>query len=263
MNFEKQLGRFQKNLKQGKYKMLIRKAGIGTAIVCVVILGRYYIETSRAEEAVAKLREVKEASRETGKGEELKIDNEVVLPEYQTLFSENPDLEGWLTIDGTSVDYPVMWTPEDPEYYSRRGFDKKESKNGLLFMDEASDMSETGGNIIIYGHNMKNGSMFADILKYKDEKYYKEHTMIQLDTLYEARLYEVASVVSDSDLNELPYGFTSASDLEAEEVIGRMKLNSLYDTGVDLSYGDDVLTLSTCDYSVEDGRLVVIARRVQ
>lgn len=263
MNLEKQLARFQKNLRQGKYKAMIQKAGIGTAVVCAVLLGRYYMETGKAEEAVQQLRMTKETAKEGGNGEALKVLDEAVLPEYQALFSENPDLEGWLTIDGTRVDYPVMWTPEEPEYYSHRGFDKKKSKNGLLFMDEASDMTETGGNIIIYGHNMKNGSMFADILKYKNENYYKEHPLIQLDTLYETRLYEIASVVADHNLEELPYGFTSASDPETEEVIEKMKENSLYDTGIDFSYGDDFLTLSTCDYSVEHGRLVVMARRVQ
>lgn len=263
MNLEKELGRLQKNLKQGKYKTMIQKAGIGTAVVCAVLLGRYYMETSRAEEAVNQLRQTKEAAKIAGEGETLMVGDDNVMAEYQTLFSENPDLEGWLTIEGTKVDYPVMWTPEDPEYYSSKGFDKEKSKNGLLFMDEASDMSEFGGNIIIYGHNMKNGSMFADLLRYKDENYYKEHSLIQLDTLYETRLYEIASVVADNDLEKLPYGFTNAADSEAEEVIEAMKDNSIYDTGVDMGYGDDFLTLSTCDYSQENGRLVVMARRVQ
>ena len=261
MNLEKELRRLQKNLKKGTYKSMLQKAGIGTAVVCAVLLGRYYLETSRAEEAVNQLRQTKEISQRDGTGETEAVGEERVMPEYQALFSENPDLEGWLTIEGTKVDYPVMWTPEDPEYYSHRGFDKEKSKNGLLFMDEASDMSEHGGNIIIYGHNMKNGSMFADLLKYKDEDYYKEHPLIRLDTLYETRTYEIASVAADNDLEELPYDFTSASDPEAEKAIEAMESNSLYDTGVGLTYGDDCLTLSTCDYSKENGRLVIMARR--
>lgn len=262
MNLEKEFGRLQKNWKQGKYKTVIQRAGIGTAVVCAVVLGRYYMETSRAEEAVNQLRQTKEAAKEAGGGETLTVGEGNVMAEYQALFSENPDLEGWLTIEGTRVDYPVMWTPEDPEYYSHRGFDKEKSKNGLLFMDEASDVSEFGGNIIIYGHNMKNGSMFADLLKYKAEDYYKEHSIIQLDTLYETRMYKIASVVTGNDLETLPYGFTNAADSKAEEVIQAMKENSIYDTGVEIGYGDDFLTLSTCDYSIENGRLVVMARRI-
>ncbi len=263
MNFEKEFGRFQKNLKRGTYKALIQKFGIGTAVVCAVLLGRYYMETSRAEEAVEQLRVVKEAAKETGNDSDLMIGDDNVMAEYQELYSENPDLKGWLTIKGTKVDYPVMWTPEDPEYYSHRGFDKQESKNGLLFMDEASDMSEEGGNIIIYGHNMKNGSMLADIMKYKDRSYYEAHPSIQLDTLYETRIYEIACVAAGNDLDQLPYAFTSIADLEAEEVIETMINNSIYDTGVNVSYGDDFLTLSTCDYSEKNGRLVVMARRTK
>ena len=130
-------------------------------------------------------------------------------------------------------------------------------------MDELSSVDEFGGNVIIYGHNMKNGSMFADLLNYESESYWDSHKTIQFDTLTESRVYEIAAVVKSNDVEELPFEFTTARDAGAEDVIENMESASLYDTGVDMAYGDDFLTLATCDYSVDDGRLVVMAKRIQ
>lgn len=263
MSFEKRMRRFQKEWKQGKYKTKVQRGSIGVAVICAVLLGRYYMVSNQEDQAMEYLREIKEQSAENAVRKQTEVGEVQVASQYEALFSANPDLIGWLTIEGTAVDYPVMWTPEEPEYYSHRGFDKKESQNGLLFMDEVSSLNEDGGNIIIYGHNMKNGSMFADLLNYKKESYWKQHPSIQLDTLTETRMYEITAVAATNDLELLPYSFTSPEDANAEEVIETMKANSLYDTGIEMELGDDFLTLSTCDYSVEDGRLVVMARRIQ
>lgn len=263
MSFEKTMRRFQKGWKQGKYKTAIQRGSIGAALICAVLLGRYYLVSHREDQAMNYLREIKEQSAENAVRKQTNVGEVLVASQYEELFAANPDLIGWLTIDGTSIDYPVMWTPENPEYYSHRGFDKKESQNGLLFMDEVSDLNEDGGNIIIYGHNMKNGSMFADLLNYKKESYWKEHPSIQFDTLTETRMYEITAITATNDLDMLPYSFTSPDDEDAKKAIENMKSHSLYDTGIEMEYGDDFLTLSTCDYSVENGRLVVMARRVQ
>lgn len=264
MNLEKEFRKFQKKLYQGKYKSAIRTGSFGVTVACVAFLAGYYIQGKQAESDIDRLREVKEAVTKEVTSQNIIKSMEGVLPQYEELAAENPDLIGWLTIDGTSVDYPVMWTPEEPEYYSRRGFDKKKSNNGLLFMDEASNLYDYGGNVIIYGHNMKNGSMFADLMNYTDESYWAQHPSIQLDTLQERRIYEIAAVVASDNLEELPYAFVQSEDEAlAETVLDNMRAKSLYDTGVEMKYGDDFLTLSTCDYSMGDGRLVVMARRIQ
>lgn len=264
MNLEKEFRKFQKNLQQGKYKSIVRTGSFGVAVACAAFLSGYYFQGRQAESEIDRLREAKASVQSEGEGTmQAYGSSNMILAQYEELASENPDMIGWLTIDGTSIDYPVMWTPEDPEYYSRRGFDKKESKNGLLFMDEISNMEDEGGNIIIYGHNMKNGSMFADLLKYKDKAYWEEHPSIQLDTLYETRIYEIASVTASEDINELPFGFTAMEDEGAEEVIERMKANSLYETSTNMEYGDDFLTLSTCDYSEDEARMIIMAKRIQ
>lgn len=266
MNWEKKYRQFQKRWKQGKYKNATRTISACAATACVVLLGVYFFQGRESEDRIDNLRSEKEAALANSGAEGLdtiRAQGDEMLVQYEELHAENPDLVGWLTIDGTSVDYPIMYTPDDPEYYSRRGFDKKKSNNGLLFMDEASNMYDYGGNVIIYGHNMKNGSMFADLMKYKDEEYWTEHPAIRMDTLHESRVYEITSVVVSSDLSALPFDFVSPEDEVAEEVIQTMEDNALYDTGVDAKYGDDFLTLSTCDYDEDDGRLVVMARRIQ
>ncbi|MDO4268438.1 MAG: sortase [Eubacteriales bacterium] len=263
MSFDKELRRFQKDLKRGKYRKAAGAGCLAVALGCGIALGAYYAGSRSAEKEIDALRELKEASAQLGDTSDLTVGGKSVMMKYEELFAQNPDMIGWLSIDGTSVDYPVMWTPEDPDYYSQRGFDKKESKNGLLFMDGSCNMNGYGGNVIIYGHNMKNGSMFADLLNYRNESYFQEHPRIQLDTLSETRIYEVCAVLQSADMDKLPFGFTTAKDEDAEAVIETARDEALYDTGADMRYGDDFLTLATCDYSEKDGRLVVMARRVE
>ena len=108
---------------------------------------------------------------------------------YEALKAQNPDFFGWISIEGTNIDYPVMFTPDDPEYYLRRAFDGSSSQSGVPFL--AADCFEGGGNWLIYGHNMKNGSMFADLMSYAQEDFWQEHPLIRFDTLEQQGSYEV------------------------------------------------------------------------
>lgn len=187
---------------------------------------------------------------------------------YGPLAELNPDLFGWVRIQGTQVDYPVMHTPEDPEYYLRRAFDKSNATSGTPFMDGAC--FEGCGNYIVYGHKMSNGTMFADILRYERRSYWREHPVIQFDTLHEFGDYEVVAAFYSRVYNELDgdevfryYRYTDLTDEAVfNEFIEKAKASSLYDTGVDAAFGDQLLTLSTCSYHVDDGRFVVIARKI-
>ncbi|MCD8121149.1 MAG: class B sortase [Clostridiales bacterium] len=256
--------KFQKNWKQGKYKKRIRLACMGVCVVCVACLGAYFMRGKQEEDSMDALRQIRqEAETAEETASPLDVSSREILNTYRDLFLQNPDLIGWLMIDGTQIDYPVMWTPEDPEYYSDKGFDKQESQNGLLFLDGASNINSYGGNLIIYGHNMKNGSMFADLLKYEKESFWQENNTIRFDTLYESRIYQIAAVAKGSDVEEFPFDFVSPDEETANLAIGRMQEMALYDTGVEMTYGDDILTLATCDYSEDDGRLVIMARRIR
>jgi len=188
------------------------------------------------------------------------------LPQYAELAKENSDLFGWIKIEGTKVDYPVMYTPDEPEYYLHRAFDKTKSTSGIPFLD--GDYKEQGSNYLIYGHNMKNGTMFKTLLSYKDKEFYRKHSTIAFDTIYETGTYEVVGAFYSRVFYQNEQGvfrFYKYTDLSSpsvfSEYVEKVKKASLYDTGISASYGDTLLTLITCSYHTEHGRFVVVARK--
>jgi sortase B len=189
-----------------------------------------------------------------------------VLAVYAQLHQENPDLAGWLYIEGTDLDYPVLYTPDDPEYYLRRAFDGSYAYSGSLFV--GAGCTPDGTNVIIYGHHMNSGTMFGELLNYKNVSYFNEHPTIHYDTLDELGEYEVLSVFyarvytsADTDVFRY-YQYTDLSDESRfNEFVSQAKAASIYDTGVDAQYGDRLLTLSTCSYHTTNGRFVVVAKR--
>lgn len=188
----------------------------------------------------------------------------VILPQYRELHEQNMDMAGWIRIDGTAIDYPVMYTADD--FYLSHNFDKEESKSGVPFIDKCCTVEPMATNTIIYGHHMKNGAMFAGLARYEDAAYCAEHPVIQLDTLYEQREYEIIAVFESriyrkSDAVFKHYNFLNAENAEDfEDYIADIKALSLYDTGVTAEYGDSLITLVTCAYYTEHGQFVVVAK---
>lgn len=191
-----------------------------------------------------------------------------ILPKYQDLYAQNSDLVGWLTIDAIGVDYPVMQTPGDNEYYLRRGFDKVYSLAGSLFLDENCRItSPSTANWLIYGHNMSDGSMFGQLDKYAEESFYREHPTFEFDTLYEEMQWQIVAVIrTQVGADDLPYYtfFDASSERDWQAKYQAVMDLALYDTGVTAQYGDQLLTLSTCGTtsSTTDKRLAVIAKRI-
>lgn len=185
---------------------------------------------------------------------------------YAPVYEQNSDLVGWITIDGTNINYPVMQTKDEPDFYLKRGFDKSYSEYGVPYLQWDCDVTSSD-NLVIYGHNMKNGTMFSDLERYADETFYKEHKYIRFDTLSDYRTYEIFAVfrtTAYSDDGFKYYSFVDADDAEDfNNFIEKCKELSLYDTGVTAEYGDKLLTLSTCEYTRTNGRLVVIAKLVK
>lgn len=194
------------------------------------------------------------------------IEENAILSDLAELYEQNSDLAGWLTIPDTVVDYPVMYTPEDGEKYIYADFKGKFSTAGSLFIEDSCSLEPESDNIIIYGHNMKNDSMFGTLMDYEEEDYWKEHPVISFSTLYEEREYEVIAAFYDRVYYQHEncfkfYQFINAEDEEHfEEAMAYYRKKSLYDTGVEASYGDRLITLVTCAYHIENGRFVVVAR---
>lgn len=191
-----------------------------------------------------------------------------VLDEYKTLYQKNKKLIGWLKIDDTLIDYPVMQT-SDNEYYLDHNYNQEYDKNGSLFLDCNCTAYPQSTNLIIYGHHMKSGQMFGGLQKYAKESYAQKHSTIQFDTIYEKGTYQVmyvfrSQVYNENDIVFKYYQFVEAnSEEEFNSYMREMEAVSLYDTGVTASFGDSILTLSTCDYSQEDGRFVVVAKKIK
>lgn len=190
-----------------------------------------------------------------------------VLGIYEGLAEENPDFIGWIKIPDTEVDYPVMHTPSEPEKYLQLSFTQEHNQNGVPFVDHRCSVHPDSDNLIIYGHNMKSGKMFASIVNYKMESYYREHPLIEFDSLYEKRKYRVLAAFydrvyyEDEDVFKF-YNFINArNEKEYEDAVRAFKEKSIYDTGVEAQYGDHLITLVTCTYQVDNGRFVVIAKQ--
>lgn len=189
-----------------------------------------------------------------------------MLPKFTELYQHNSDILAWLSIDETTINYPVMYTPMDGEYYLHRNFNKDEEKRGLPFLDANTNIY-LSQNYLVYGHNMKDGTGFHDLLNYTEEDYYLEHPIIHFDTLYEEADYEIIAVFKTQIFYEKEevfkyYKYINILDETSyKEYIKNIKEQSLYETGVTASIGDKLLTLSTCSYHIPDGRFVIVAKK--
>ena len=182
--------------------------------------------------------------------------------DFKALQTRYPDVKGWLTIPGTVVDYPVMQSSaQDPEKYLRRNYDMKWRMAGSLFFQ--FDCTADSRNLVIFGHNMNDGSMFADIAGYTQETYWREHPIIQCDSLTRQREYEVMAVLQfkDSEQAAQDYYSVPCDEMNFTEYISRLADAALYDTGIQAVWGDQILALSTCSRQDSDSRILVIARK--
>ena len=179
------------------------------------------------------------------------------------LFSQNGDCIGWLCIPDTAVNYPVMHTPENPQKYLRRSFYGEYSQSGVPFLDRRCGLNSD--NLIIYGHNMKTGTIFGCLTEYRKADYYQEHPFIEFDTVYGDAKYEVFGAFTIDVVNDTSFIYNQYIDMDEDtynRYVDQVISRSDVDSGIRPAYGEQLLTLSTCEYSSANGRYVVVARRV-
>lgn len=264
--------------KKERKRKLVMAACAVLCIACFGYFGVYYqvaAKSAREFEELVALKKAGAVRAAESKTKEVQInltgddaDTPDILAEYEAIYNKNKKLIGWIKIDDTLIDYPVMQTVNN-EYYLDHNFNQEEDRNGCIFMDYQCDVIKGCDNIILYGHHMKSGKMFGTLNKYSQKAYFEEHPTIQFDTIYEKGTYQVmyvfrSKVYSEEDVNFKYYQFINAgSEKEFNSYIHEMSALSLYDTGVTAAYGDELLTLSTCDYQETEGRFVVVAKRVK
>ncbi len=262
--------------KQEKRRKLLVVCCSMIAIVCLGYFGVYNWYNYRTADNYKQLSALKDREPVTGQdhapvihytADEGQRTPPPVLDEYKNLLNKNKRLIGWVKIDDTNIDYPVMQTT-DNEYYLDHNLNQEYDKNGSIFMDKDCDVLKPSTNFILYGHHMKSGQMFGSLSLYSDQSYYEKHPYIQFDTIYEKGQYEImyvfrSRVYSEDEIVFKYYQFIDAqSEQEFDSYMNDMAEMSLYDTGVTASFGDQLLTLSTCDYQEKNGRFVVVAKKV-
>lgn len=255
-----------------KIKKVLIAVSFLVLVFSLVHLATAFLEGYAEQGKIDELTQIWEES-DKGEGEALpspfimKANEPVMLPEFRKLYERNPDIVGWLKIDGTRIEYPVMQNLQDEQYYLEHDFDKKKSNGGLPFLDKHSRIH--GSDILlIHGHHMKNGWMFKDLMKYKKESFYKEHATFQFSTLYEQEEYEIVAVIlsqvyrKSDDVFKYYQIEKVNTPAEFDSYVRNIKQLALYETGITPRYGDKLIVLSTCEYSTENGRLAVVARKL-
>lgn len=226
-------------------------------LTAAFMIVRHFYQEKKSAEQFASLAEIVTT-------EETTVTTYTPAQKYASVLAENSDFVGWIKIEGTAIDYPVMQTPARPNYYLRRGFDKKYSYYGVPYAAEKCVIGSSA-NTVIYGHNMKNGSMFSDLEKYVTQDYYNEHKMVYFNTVEEYATYEIFAVLKTTAgaADEFEYyKFTDGTAEEFNAYVEQCKALSLYGTGITANYGDQLITLSTCEYSNKNGRLAVVAKKI-
>lgn len=230
------------------------------------------VEVPKEEDTVKKQKNSTEATGDgaaeaTTPKEETSTQNLTVLPEYAELIQQNPEMVGWISIDDTGINYPVV--QKDNTYYLTHGFDQSNNTNGSIFMDERCSIVSPTINTIIYGHNMKSGMMFGGLKNYLQAGYLESHKYIQFNTIYEKRTYEIVAVClsevqyQDEDAYRYYDFITSTSAQDLQDFVENVDALAVYGNADGLTLQDKLLTLSTCNSYTEDGRLFVVAKQVQ
>lgn len=208
-----------------------------------------------------------EAIKLSSEDEPLDIRSERIkkLEELQKI---NSDIVAWIEIENTNISYPVLQS-SDNNYYLRRNYKRNYSISGSIFLDKDYSFERPSDNLLIYGHNVENGTSFQNLLKYKDKSFFNEHHLIRFTTNEEDETYEIIAVFRSRLYYKYEknvfryYNFVNAkNEKEYNDFVKNAKKESLYDTGKTAKYGDKLMTLSTCSYHTKDGRFVVVAKKV-
>lgn len=229
---------------------------ISIMLISSYILYENYKEEYKQEKIFKEINNVAVEDNRTENNIDINIEN---------LYKINKDVVGWIKIENTNINYPVMQTKDRPSYYIDKNFYKEYSFMGTPYIDENCDI-ERSNNIIIYGHHIKGNKMFGELENYKSEEYYKNHKIIKFYTQNNIAEYEIISVFKTTVYDYVGFKYYQFYRMERKEefdtFISKCKELSFYDIKETAQYGDQLITLSTCEYSQKNGRLVVIAKAI-
>lgn len=299
---EEQKTQYQPTRKRSKMSKVTYFVLIGIFAAAFVLSGvylaGYFLETGDAQQDYDELASIyQEGSRDTrpspstgvGSGS-LDTQPPTILSELKPIYEMNNELVGYLSFpyDDLRLSYPVMQSPHDSDYYLDYNFYKEESIAGCPYVPVGCDVFKPSDKVIIYGHNLRTGGMFNKLTKFQDKSYWESHQTFYFDTLYERHTYQIFAVFKTAakqrtkDGNTWGYPYHKVSDFSSKEDFdkfiadvkgaafkgGDYQGKSFFDTGITPEYGDKLLCLSTCEYTMKDpdgtinGRFVILAVRV-
>lgn len=276
-------------------------------LLSAIYLGGYFFENQQATDEYDQLASIRDNATEetqassapdtTGSTEStepsqgpIETKPPVMLTELSPIYQLNNDLIGWIKMDGVKVNHPVMQRPSDDDYYLTRDFYHNESIAGCMYVPMSCDVNKPSDNVVIYGHTLKTGAMFGKLSRYRNKSFWENNQTFTFDTLYERHTYQVFAVFKtagkqfDDNGNVWGYPYHRMNEFESEEAFNQFIADikgaafkgenayqgqAYYDTGITPTYGDKLLCLSTCEYSMKDpdgtvnGRLVVMAVRIK
>lgn len=229
---------------------------IGLVLISSYLIFKEKKQNEKQENTFEDLIEIVEENIENQ--EERKID-------INKLYEENKDIVGWLKIDNTTINYPIMQNINDPNYYLHRDFYKNYSSYGTPYMAKQCNLNSD--NIVIYGHHMKNNKMFGELEKYKSKDFYNNHKIITFTTLEKEYSYEIFAVFKTTVYTKNTFRYYENINFENKKMyddfINICKNKSLYQTGIEIKDKEKLITLSTCEYSNKNSRLVIVARKIK
>lgn len=232
-------------------------------LIGIMLISSYFFYKNLKEDKEQEeiFEEIKDIAQENSKTEN---ENQENIIDMLKLYEINSDIVAWLKIENTNIDYPIMQTKENKNFYLRKNFYKQYSYYGTPFLAENCDI-KISDNLIIYGHHINNSKMFGQLENYKKKDYYEQHKYIKLYTLEEQEKYEIISVFKTVAYTGFKYYdfVNSNNEREFNTFLSKCKELSFYNIESTAVYGDKLLTLSTCEYSTRNGRLVIIAKRIE
>ncbi len=250
-------------------RKLILLVALSVFIVSAVYIGQYVYDNVAQQRLLGRLQTMIDAPPTA---QELSGLPEGYLPEFAKLYQINPEIKGYLSIDGTDIALPVVQSTDNDKYLNT-SFDGSFNRNGTPFADYRNNISPDSAdfNTVIYGHNIIGGLMFSPLKEYTSLSYFKEHPLINYNTVYEKGQWKVfACMIIDGSMSDSdPFYYHDflrfTDELDFEIYMDEVNRRTLYHTGVDVNSSDKIITLSTCtsDSTLKDGRCVILARKVR
>lgn len=253
-------------------------------VVSAVVIGRYVINSKKQDDKYSSLSQQVEQIKNNNNTTDptdpsttipevtapytdpVTLEPGTIFPEYAVIYEMNNDMVGWIKIPDTRIDYPVLQTPNYKDYYLTRTFFKEYDGHGAIYIREQCDVNKPSDNVTIYGHHMYDGTMFADLDKFKEKSFWEDHQYFTFDTLTEHHTYQVMCVFKTSGTTGVGFPYHKFVDAESaeefDEFVSYVKALAFYETGVTAEFGDKLICLSTCEYTLNNGRFVLVAKRV-